>query len=206
QSYPLPSDTPPMNAAAPAREDKKDTESSLRGVTVLIGGGVEGYTGSLASRVNVGPAWDVIIGLHPTSVFGIEFVYSGAINSIKYGNFGLPAGNGIDILRNGGHADVTFAIGPWMVQPFVLAGVGANYYSVSSAAESAGFKSGWAGYIPLGGGVRAQIHGVTVDLRGTWSLPFSDNLYPGGSGQNTLGLSTGSYGRWNATLNVGGTF
>ena len=137
-------------------------------------------------------------------MFGIEFVYSGALNSINFGNFGL-SGNGIDIVRNGGHADVTFAIGPWAVQPFVLAGVGANYSSVSDAAQAAGFSSGWAGYIPLGG-IRGQIHNVTIDIRGAYDLPFSDSLSPGGSGQNTLGLSTGNYGRWNATLNVGGTF
>ena len=54
-----------------------------------------------------------------------------------------------------------------------------------------------------GGGVRGQVKGVVVDLRGNWELPFSDNPFPGGTGQNTLGLSTGNDGRWNATLNIG---
>ena len=70
---------------------------------------------------------------------------------------------GADFIRNGRHAAVTFAFGPWLVQPF-------------------------------------------VDLRGTWSLPFSDSLFPGGTGQNTLGLNTGDHCRWNATLNIGGAF
>ena len=206
QSYPLPSDTPPMNLPPAPRQERQDTESWSHGASILVGGGVEGYTGSLAPRVNVGPAWNVIFGVHPSSVFGIEFTYSGAINSIKYTNFGLPSGNSVDIFRNGGQANVTFGLGPWALQPFVLAGAGANYYSVSDAARSAGFSSGWAGYIPVGGGIRGRIHGVTVDIRGSWDLPFSDHLYPGGTGQDTLGLSTGNYGRWNATLNVGGTF
>ena len=46
---------------------------------------------------------------------------------------------------------------------------------------------------------------MTVDLRGSWQLPFNDPLFPGGRGQNTLGLDTGSYQRWNATLSIGGT-
>jgi hypothetical protein len=45
-----------------------------------------------------------------------------------------------------------------------------------------------------------------VDLRGSWQLPFNDELFAGGTGQDTLGLDTGSYRRWNATLSLGGTF
>ena len=37
-------------------------------------------------------------------------------------------------------------------------------------------------------------------------VPFSDPLAPGGTGQDTLGLDTGSYRRWNASLSIGGTF
>lgn len=183
-----------------------DVERELRGVSVVVGAGVEGYTGSLAPRVGVGPAWNLLIDFHPTSVLGLELAYVGAINSVKYGNFGLTTQGGADIVRNGGHAAVTFAFGPWLVQPFVLAGVGVNHYSVSSAAQNVGFSSTTAGYIPLGGGIRGQIDRVVIDLRGTWSLPFGDHLFPGGTGKDTLGLNTGNYGRWNATLNVGGAF
>jgi hypothetical protein len=130
----------------------------------------------------------------------------GAINSVKYGNFGLTTQGGADIVRNGGHAAVTFAFGPWLVQPFVLAGVGVNHYSVSNNARDVGFSSTTAGYIPVGGGIRGQVDRVVIDLRGTWSLPFGDHLFPGGTGQDTLGLNTGNYGRWNATLNIGGAF
>jgi len=69
-----------------------------------------------------------------------------------------------------------------------------------------GFSSTTAGYIPFGGGIRGQGDRVVIDLRGTWSRPFSAHLFPGGTGQNTLGLNTGNYGRWTATLNVGGAF
>ncbi|HET6984806.1 MAG TPA: hypothetical protein VFI53_21860 [Myxococcaceae bacterium] len=65
-----------------------------------------------------------------------------------------------------------------------------------------GFSSTTPGYIPLGGGIRGQIDRVLVDLR-DWSLPFGDHLFPGGTGKDTLGLNTGNYGPWNATLNIG---
>jgi hypothetical protein len=47
--------------------------------------------------------------------------------------------------------------------------------------------------------------GQIVSFR-EWLERSRSNLFPGGSGQNTLGLSTGNFGRWNTTLNVGGTF
>jgi len=47
---------------------------------------------------------------------------------------------------------------------------------------------------------------VVIDQHGNRELPFSDNLFPGGTGKDTLGLSTGNHGRWNATLNVGAAF
>jgi hypothetical protein len=192
--------------AVPPGNSQQDIDRELRGTSVIVGGGVEGYTGSLAPRVGVGPAWNLIIGFHPSSVLGLELAYEGAVNSVKYGNFGLTTPGGADIVRNGGHAAVTLAFGPWRVQPFVLAGVGVDHSSVSDNARDVGFRSTTAGYIPVGGGIRGQMQGVVVDLRGNWELPFSDNLFPGGTGQNTLGLSTGNYGRWNATLNIGGAF
>jgi hypothetical protein len=187
-------------------ETRTESGHWLKGAFILVGAGVEGYTGSLASRIGPGPAWNVIFGIQPSSVFGLEFAYQGALNSVKFSNFGLSTKGGADIVRTAGQANVTFAFGPWKVQPFVLAGLGINHDSVSDNARSVGFSSDTNGYIPVGGGVRGQIEGVMVDLRGSWQLPFSDNLFPGNTGENTLGLATGHFGRWNATLNVGGTW
>jgi hypothetical protein len=207
QRPPLPGDTlplPPMNAPPAPRPPPENPDHWLESASVLIGGGVEGYTGSLSSRLAVGPAWNFILGFHPSSVFGIELAYQGALQSLEGG----PAGNSgrADIIRHAGQANVTFAFGAWQVQPFVLAGVGINHYSVSDEAKALGFSEGTGGYIPVGGGIRFRAGGAIVDLRGSWQLPFSDPLAPGGTGQNTLGLNTGSYQRWNASLNIGGTF
>ena len=202
QSYPLPSNTPPMNAPPPPVPRQEDRERWLEGVSVLVGGGVEAYTGSLSSHLELGPAWSFILGLHPTPVFGIELVYQGALSSLRTDS---GSTGGADVIRHGGQANVTFAFGAWQVQPFILAGLGIEHYSVSDAARAAGFSDGTGGYIPVGGGLRFRVQGVTVDLRGSWQLPFNDPLFPGGRGQNTLGLDTGSYQRWNAALSIGGT-
>jgi len=206
QRYGLPSDTPPMNAPPAPRPPPEPPDHWLEGVSVLLGGGVEGYTGSLSSRLAVGPAWTFILGLHPTSVFGIELGYQGAFQSLKDAGAGSGTSGRADIVRHAGQANVTFAFGAWQVQPFVLAGVGINHYSVSDEAKAVGFSDGTGGYVPVGGGIRFRLQSVVVDLRGSWQLPFSDPLAPGGTGQDTLGLDTGNYRRWNASLSIGGTF
>jgi hypothetical protein len=210
QRPPLPGDTLPylpMNAPPAPRPPPENPERWLEGVSVLFGGGVEGYTGSLSSRLAVGPAWNFILGIHPTSVFGIELAYQGSLQSLTEGGDAGSGNSGrADIIRHAGQANVTFAFGAWQVQPFVLAGVGINHYSVSDEAKALGFSEGTGGYIPVGGGIRFRAGGAIVDLRGSWQLPFSDPLAAGGTGQNTLGLDTGSYRRWNATLSIGGSF
>jgi hypothetical protein len=122
----------------------------------------------------------VLVGFRPTTVFGVELAYSGSVNEVKYVNLGLPTpSDGADIVGNGGHADVTFGLASTLVQPFVLAGVGITHYDVRTAsAQAAGFQSDTAGYIPLGGGIRAQMGVFTADARFTWSIPFDDDLVP----------------------------
>ena len=138
-------------------ETKVESGHWLKGAFVLVGAGVEGYTGSLASRVGPGPAWNLIFGIQPSSVFGLEFAYQGALNSVKFSNFGLSTKGGADIVRTAGQANVTFAFGPWKVQPFVLAGLGINHDSVSDNARSVGFSNDTNGYIPVGGGLGGTI-------------------------------------------------
>jgi len=194
-----------MRGRRPSDSERRDW---LRGVTVLVGGGVEGWTGSLASRIRPGPAWDVLVGFRPTTVFGVELAYSGSVNEVKYVNLGLPTpSDGADMVRNGGHADVTFGLASTLVQPFVLAGVGITHYDVRTAsAQAAGFQSDTAGYIPLGGGIRAQMGVFTADARFTLSIPFDDDLVPAVPKQGLLGLTSVSGGHYQGSLNVGATW
>jgi hypothetical protein len=53
-----------MNAPPPPPLKQEDRERWLEGVSVLIGGGVEAYTGSLSSVLELGPGWSFILGLH----------------------------------------------------------------------------------------------------------------------------------------------
>ena len=92
----------PMGTVERSESERRDW---VHGISVMVGGGVEGWTGSLASRIRSGPAWDVLVGFRPTSVFGLELAYSGSVNEVKYVNLGLPTpSDGADIVRIQDHA------------------------------------------------------------------------------------------------------
>ncbi|HEX8539950.1 MAG TPA: hypothetical protein VF664_20985, partial [Cystobacter sp.] len=64
-----------------AREDNRESGADMRGVSVLVGGGVEGYTSALGSDIRPGAAYGATLMLRPSKVLGVELGYSGAANN-----------------------------------------------------------------------------------------------------------------------------
>lgn len=176
---------------------------NYRGVQVMVGGGVEGYTGSLATRVRAGGAYGATVAFKPTSVLGLEVAYSGAVNELKGGG-GV---DGADIVRNGVQGVATFGLSATAVQPYVLAGIGVNRYDVRAPASS-GFRDDTSGNIPLGGGVRSYIGPVAIDARVTWNLLFANDFATAAADNTAVGSTpvTTSGGRYTATLSAGAAF
>ncbi|NNB88356.1 hypothetical protein HI113_28805 [Corallococcus exiguus] len=182
-------------------EVEKKSKNAKRGLTLLIGGGVEGYTGALAPQLAPGPSAAVTASLKPTSVLGVEVGYSGALNNIK--NAGsLGADTGPDLVRNGGQAALTLAITPTAVQPYLLGGIGISNYHFRGG-EALGYSDDTVGNVPAGVGVRGHFGHFTADLRGYYNFlfdkQFAPDIAPGGSDPSGGGSYT-------TTLNVGGTF
>ena len=172
----------------------KETQDT-RGLSVLVGAGVEGYTGGLAPAINPGPTVGVMAGIRPSNVFGLELGYSGAVNSLDR----PVSGSGPDIVRNGAVANVTLGLAAASVQPYVLGGFGMNWYNVRNGA-SLGFTDDTSSRIPLGVGLRTQFGGFTADARVNYNVLLSDDLAPAVDNSE---FTTGSY---QGTLNIGGTF
>ncbi|RKH03952.1 hypothetical protein D7X32_12585 [Corallococcus carmarthensis] len=182
-------------------EVEKKSKNKNKGLTLLIGGGVEGYTGALAPQIAPGPSAAVTASLKPTSVLGVEVGYSGALNNIKdAGAFG--ADSGPDLVRNGGQAALTLAIAPSAVQPYLLGGIGISNYHFRGG-EALGYSDDTVGNVPAGVGVRGHFGHFTADLRGYYNFlfdkQFAPDIQPGGSDPSGGGSYT-------TTLNVGGTF
>lgn len=195
---------PSSGAFVPITEEsdknvKKESKANMRGLTLMVGGGVEGYTGALASDLNPGPAYGVTAAIKPSKVFGLELGYTGAVNNID-SRLGDIGGSGPDLVRNGGQAAVTFGLGAAPVQPYVLGGIGLSDYNFRNAgAAAAGFSDDTVGNVPVGAGLRTHIGSFTADLRANYNFLFDQDFVGVDDGLN-------ENGRYSGTLNIGGTF
>ncbi|MDY7232292.1 outer membrane protein [Hyalangium rubrum] len=188
----------PSGAFAPIeeREEVKEDKTNMRGLTVMVGGGVEGYTGALAPEINPGPSYGVTAAIKPSKVLGIELGYSGAVNNLD--STALGADSGPDLVRNGGQAALTFGLTATPVQPYVLGGIGFSDYNFRGAAAS-GFGDDLVGNVPVGAGLRTHVGDFTLDLRGNYNFLFDQEFAGVDDGLN-------ENGRYSGTLNIGGTF
>jgi hypothetical protein len=176
----------------------------------MLGGGAEGFTGSLSSRIHVGPSWAGVIVFKPTNILGIELGYQGSYASFNFARLvGFDPALGAGLQRHGGHAVLSLGFTVARVQPYLLAGIGINRYLVSAGAVAGGYQSMTNGFVPVGLGLRTYLPGgFTFDLRGTYNFDFGRSFSPNvaeaeGLGPNTTIMSTG---RWQGFLFLGYTF
>ncbi|QRK11710.1 outer membrane beta-barrel protein [Archangium violaceum] len=191
-------------AGSAMAQDRQEANADMRGLSVLIGGGVEGYTYALGQDINPGLAYGATLVLKPTKVVGLELGYSGAANNF---DTQLPlTGNGPDVLRNGAQAVATVGLTAAPLQPYVLAGLGVSNYNVRNAAP--GFQDDNVGLVPVGAGLRLYIGDFTADARVNYNLLFDQEFaavppadvdLPGDETFSAGGSYTG-------TLNLGATW
>ncbi|HVG59974.1 MAG TPA: hypothetical protein VNA24_15565 [Hyalangium sp.] len=194
---------PPSGAFAPIEQEqemKKESKANMRGLTVTVGGGVEGYTGGLAPEINPGPAYGVQAEIRPSKVLGLELGYSGAVNELDERVAPLGGTDGPDLVRNGGQAAVTVGLTAAPVQPYLLGGIGFSDYNFRGAGSSVGnFSDDTVGNVPVGVGLRTHIGSFTADLRANYNFLFDQDFSGVDSDFN-------ENGRYSGTLNIGGTF
>jgi hypothetical protein len=177
---------------------KQRTQKAMQGVKFTVGGGVEGYSGSLAPAINPGPTWGARAAIQPHRIIGVELGYSGAVNEIDNGRgqalfMGSGATGGADIVRNGGEAVATVALTTLPFQPYLLGGVGMSWYDVRGG-QGEGFSDDRVGNVPVGLGFRGHAGPFTTDARFNYNVLFDQQL------ADTAG------GKYTATLNLGAAF
>jgi len=203
--YAQPAPTRP-GYAAPEPVYVPEEKDKMRGVTVMAGGGVEGYTGDLAPQINPGPSWRVTAAVKPTKVLGVELGYSGAVNELKGNSVAIVGGRGADIVRNGVDAVATLGLSATPVQPYILGGFGVSRYSVKDELASLGFKSDTSERIPLGGGIRTHVGQLTADARFNYSVLVNENFATTVNPNSVAGVNSVNAGAYQGTLQVGATF
>jgi len=186
---------------------REEEGHDMRGLTVTVGGGVEGYTNALAPQLNPGPAVSVTAALRPSKVLGIELGYTGAALNIDSGRAGGVT-SGPDIVRNGGQAVATLGLGANNIQPYVLGGIGMSRYNVR-AGFSEGFRDDTVGTVPVGAGLRTQFGDFTADARLNYNFLF-DQEFASGVPASSLGApgdtNFSKGGSYLGTVNLGLTF
>lgn len=204
------SDSPALEPVVIREEDMKEDEAlgDARGVTVMLGGGVEGYTGALAPRIDPGASWGVTAALKPTRVLGLELSYSGAANEVDDSFAGGEAlAEGPDIVRNGGQAVATVALTPTSIQPYLLGGFGISDYRVKGDAGAAGFSDDFNTHVPVGAGLRTHFGDFTADARLNYNVLLENDFASDVRATNVGGVDTSFRdGRYNASINLGTTF
>ena len=176
----------------------------MRGVMVTAGAGFEGYTGGLRGGISPGVTWGATAAIKPTKIIGLELGYSGAANELREEAMGGEAANGPDIIRNGVSAVATVGLPLEVIrlQPYALAGVGVNRFSVRGG-QAAGFRSDTSADIPVGAGLKTRVGNIAADLRFDYNFGVGEEFAPLGS--RTF-IGTESARRYQGLLQVGGAF
>ncbi|MFZ5468267.1 MAG: hypothetical protein ACOZIN_02420 [Myxococcota bacterium] len=192
-------------AQAPVTYQEKERPSRLLDLTVLAGGGVEGFTGSMASELEPGFAWGATVGIFPFSYLGAELAYTGAVHEFDLKtNISGGAGGGADVVRNGGHAALNVGLTDQPVQPYALAGIGFESYEVLN--PILGFQDDTVGYVPLGGGVRYRWKSFTADARFSFNVLFSNAFALEVAQGVVLAQDARNGTRWDGAVRMGATF
>lgn len=195
--------TPSAERAEPIEplELEEEEKNDTRGLTLLVGGGVEGYTGELAPQINPGATAGVRAAIKPSKILGLELGYSGALNNIDAGGEG-GAVDGPDLIRNGGQAVVTLGLFATDWHPYVLGGIGINDYNFRGG-EALGYDDDTVGSVPAGLGFRGHVGDFTVDARANYNFLFDKEF---AAGSESSGGDFGEGGSYQGTVSIGGTF
>jgi len=188
-------------------QERQEANADMRGLTVLLGGGVEGYTNALASEINPGVAYGATLILKPTKVLGLEVGYSGAANNFDRDQVSVSGRSGPDMIRNGAHAVATVGLTAAPLQPYVLAGIGLSRHNVR--ADVAGFQDDNVGNVPVGAGLRLHVGSFTADARLNYNVLFDQEFAAGlpTTDVNLPGDETFSAGgSYSGTLKLGATW
>jgi hypothetical protein len=173
-----------------------------RRMTVMLGGGVEGYTRDLAPQVDPGVTYGVMVGMRATRRLGLELGYSGAVNGL---DLGMPddGPRSANLVRHGAYAAATVDLRGSGLRPYVMGGLGFSSYNVPGGVT--GFGDDTVGHVPLGAGLRTAFGAFTADARLNYHVLFDQQFALGApvpdAGPPGFSLSKG--GRYSGTLNLG---
>ena len=187
EPVPVPVETPPADAP-------KYVPPSKVGLALMAGGGFQDFANSeMRDRTNTGGAWDIRFIAGMRSIIGVEGAYVGSSHGIQ--SLGVTANNPT-LISNGleGNLRLNAPIvrGNSLFEPYAVAGVGWSQYHITNYNSNTQTLSDFNATndnvmtVPLGGGFAYGYKALLLDVRGTYSPTYYNNLLQGTNGSGTL--------------------
>jgi hypothetical protein len=179
--------------ASPA--PKYEPGGSKFGFALMAGGGYQDFSNStMRNLTNGGGAWDVRFIGGTRSIVGFEGAYIGSARSIQ--SLGATTANNPNLISNGleGNFRLNAPIirGDSLIEPYGVVGIGWSQYHVanfnSNTATLSDFNASNDNVmtVPFGLGFAYGYKALMVDVRGTYTATYYDNLLQGANGSGTL--------------------
>lgn len=197
-------DAPPLPRSRTDANDEPGGPTLERfGVSVALGGGVEGFTNdTLRASTDPGALLNLRVAVGTRSPFAIEGAYIGSVQTIDVlgiDSNALLVGNGLE-----GKLRLNFL--DESVQPFAFAGVGWRRYSLrnTDTNTSAVASDDDVLEVPFGAGIAYKIAGLQMDTRGEFRYATQEDLMP--SLTPARGGDAAEMHRWSINTNIGYSF
>jgi hypothetical protein len=188
-----------VGLGAAARADEKPQLLSPFGESIQVGGGVTNFLADATrDATNVGGYWDLRATFGTRSFIGGEAAYVGAAQGVR----ALGLDNGAYLAQNGveGALRLNMPIekGAFLLEPFVLGGIGWAHYGIQSANFNNSSMKDTAEVltVPVGGGFAFGYEHLILDGRFTYRPAFNDDLM-------TAGNSSAGLQNWTAGMTIG---
>ena len=189
EPVPVPMETQP--APAPPKYEPP----SKFGLAFMAGGGYEDFSNSnMRDRTNAGGAWGLRFVAGTRSIIGVEGAYVGSARGFQ--SLGAGTANNPTLISNGveGNLRLNAPItkGNSLFEPYAIAGVGwaqyhiSNYNSNTQALSDFSATNDNVMTVPLGVGFAYGYKALLLDVRGTYSPTYYNNLLEGTNGSGTL--------------------
>ena len=178
--------------ASPA--PKYEPGGSKFGFAFLAGGGYQDFANSdMRDRTNAGGGWDVRFVGGTRSVIGFEGAYVGSARSIQA--LGSTANNP-NLISNGLEGNLRLNVpiikGDSLIEPYIVGGIGwsqfhiANYNSNTQTLSSFSAQNDDVMTVPLGVGFAYGYKALMLDVRGSYTATYFDNILQGTNSSGTL--------------------
>lgn len=167
-------------------DDDEETPLTLEyPFTLQLQGGIEGYSGHLAPRIDPGVTYGMSFAYEPFRFIGFELGYSGAENELVAGQSGVddPNPGAPDMFRNGGYLIVTpgysFKLPATQAsyfKPYALGGIGLDRYQMHGITGQLGYSNATVANLPFGAGVKARVGHLSADARVNYAWEFNQRF------------------------------